>query len=131
MHAELMSRAAALGASRASWRRLETAGKPKSGVRVATIIISTSSGLRFAVSRACFEASSARVKVDSSSPAIRRSRDSGARTDPLVGGVHDVFEILICADLVGQRQAPTCNYGRSAQNISRMRTAAAETDGGY
>ena len=72
VQAVLMSIAAARAPSE-SWTRLATAGEPRSGVIVATITSSTSSGSRPASASAAWPAASPRLNVDSSSPAMRRS----------------------------------------------------------
>ena len=73
-----------------------------SGVVVPKMNRSISAGSTPAASIALWQASIASVPVVWSSSAIRRSQIPVLLPDPLIAGIHDLFQIMIGDNFVGQ-----------------------------
>ena len=78
------------------------AGKVRSGVVVATMIRSTSAGVRPAAASARRAASTARSDVASPSRASMALADAGALDDPRVAGVDDLGQVVVGHDPSGR-----------------------------
>ena len=108
-------------------------GKIMSGVVVATTMRSTSAGAMPARSSALRDAASARSDVCSSSAAMWRCADAGARADPLVAGVDALRELVVGQHLRGQIAARCrrCGYAWDARRIGGLRCGCDGRDGGH